>query len=121
MSTTRIYDLEKRTESFSLRVRNFCKAFKVDYIDRVYILQVVRSSSSVAANYIEANEKLGEKDLQMRIRICKKEIKETRLWLNYLTPAETHLEIEKQSLINENIELQNIFGAIIKKLTAAPI
>jgi four helix bundle protein len=120
MGAERIYDLEKRTENFSLRVKKFCKAFKSDYIDRVYVLQLVRSSSSVAANYIEANEKLGEKDLQMRIRICKKEIKESRLWLNHLSPNDTILETERIALLNETIELQNIFGAIIKKLTAAP-
>jgi four helix bundle protein len=51
---------------------------KMDTINRVYISQVVRSAGSVAANYIEANEKLGDKDLRMRIKICKKESKETR-------------------------------------------
>ena len=94
MADEKIYNLEARTETFSLVVRDLCRALKMDTINRVYISQVVRSAGSVAANYIEANEKLGDKDLRMRIRICKKESKETRLWLKHL-------------LTNENAELEN--------------
>jgi four helix bundle protein len=69
----------------------------------------------VAANYIEANEKLGEKDFLMKLRICKKEAKETILWLRLIEVKTDTLEEERISLINEAKELQNILGAIYKK------
>ena len=81
MEEKKKYDLEERIEIFSLRVRDLCKLLKHDIINREYIVQLVRSAGSVAANYIEANDKLGEKDLRFRIRISKKESKESRLWL----------------------------------------
>jgi len=88
MADEKVYDLEARTEAFSLNVRDLCRVLKIDVINRVYISQVVRSAGSVAANYIEANEKLGDKDLRMRVKICKKESKETRLWLKHLLTYE---------------------------------
>lgn len=72
MSEYRKYDLEDRTAGFSLRVRDLCKQLKQDIINREYISQLIRSAGSVAANYIEANDKLGEKDLRYRIKISKK-------------------------------------------------
>lgn len=64
MGEDRKYDLEDRTAGFSLRVRDLCKQLKQDIINREYISQLIRSAGSVAANYIEANDKLGEKDLR---------------------------------------------------------
>lgn len=84
MGEDRKYDLEDRTAGFSLRVRDLCKQLKQDIINREYISQLIRSAGSVAANYIEANDKLGEKDLRYRIRISKKESKESILWLKHL-------------------------------------
>jgi four helix bundle protein len=78
------------------------------------IKQVVRSSGSMAANYIEANEKLGEKDFLMKLKICKKESKETILWLRLVEVQTEDLEKERTSLINEAIELKNIIGAIYR-------
>jgi len=68
----KVYDLEARTEIFSLRVTDFCSGLKRDVINVEYIKQIIRSVGSIAANYIEANENLGEKDLMMRIKICRK-------------------------------------------------
>lgn len=113
----RTYDLEERTEKFSLRVRNLCVRLKKDVINTEYIKQLVRSASSIAANYIEANENLGQKDLKMKIKISRKETKESRLWLKHiLTFNENELEKEIDILIKETQELENIFGAILKKL-----
>jgi four helix bundle protein len=78
MQEEKKYDLEERTEKFSLRVRDFCMLVKKDVINLEYIKQVVRSAGSIGANYIEANDNLGDKDLKMRIRICRKESKESR-------------------------------------------
>ena len=117
MSEDRKYDLEDRTEKFSLRVRDLCRELKQDLINREYITQLIRSAGSVAANYIEANDKLGDKDLRFRIRISKKESKESILWLKHLLTYEAkELEDERLLLLKEADELMKIFAAILRKL-----
>ncbi len=117
MSEERKYDLEERTEKFSLRVRDLCRQLKHDIINREYVIQLVRSAGSVAANYIEANDKLGDKDLRFRIRISKKESKESRLWLKHILTYEVkELEDERLLLLQEAEELMKIFAAILRKL-----
>lgn len=71
------------------------RKLEINIWNREDIKQVVRSSGSVAANYIEANEKLGDKDFLMKLRICKKEIKETILWLRLIDIHSEDLEIER--------------------------
>ena len=117
MSEDRKYDLEERTAKFSLRVRDLCKQLKQDIINREYISQLIRSAGSVAANYIEANDKLGEKDLRYRIRISKKEAKESILWLKHILTYEVkELEEERLLLLSEADELMKILAAILRKL-----
>ncbi len=117
MSDDRKYDLEERTEKFSLAVRDLCIRLKKDIVNREYISQLVRSAGSVAANYIEANDKLGDKDLRFRIRISKKEAKESKLWLKHLlTYGVEEPETERLRLLNEADELMKIFAAILRKL-----
>ena len=78
--------------------------------------QLIRASGSVGANYIEANEALSKKDFVMRIKICRKEAKESRYWLRLIdTRDETGLDVEREYLVNEATELMNIFGAILQK------
>jgi four helix bundle protein len=78
--------------------------------------QLVNASGSVGANYIEANEALGKKDFLMRIKISRKESKESRFWLRLIdTGNNTSLEKERAELIQEATELMNIFGAILRK------
>ena len=78
--------------------------------------QVVRSSGSVGANYIEANESLSKKDFLMRIKISRKEVKESRYWLVLIDVSNIEeLEKERQILIKEATELMMIFGSIIRK------
>jgi four helix bundle protein len=114
------YDLEERTEKFSLRVRDFCLKLKNDVINTEYIRQLVRAAGSVPSNYIEANESLGNQDRKMHIKICRKESKESRLWLKHvLTYDDEQLEKESLDLIKETIELENIFGSIYRKLEIA--
>ena len=81
---TKKYDLEERTEKFSLRVRDFCLKLKKDIINIEYIKQLVRAAGSVAGNYIEANESLGNQDKIMHIKISRKESKECKLWLKHV-------------------------------------
>lgn len=111
------YDLEERTEKFSLRVRNFCLKLKRDAINVEYIRQLIRAAGSVAGNYIEANENLGDGDFKFRIKVCRKESKESKLWLKHiLTYGDAGLEKERLELIQEAFELENIFGSILKKI-----
>ena len=111
----RHYDLEERTLAFSRRVVKFCRALPRTVIDSEMGKQLWRSSTSVGANYIEANESLGKKDFLMRIRICRKEAKESGYWLKLVEPVGPDLRAEQQWLLQESAELTRIFGSIITK------
>ena len=113
-SPKKIYDLEERTFEFARNTRVFVRKLEINIWNREDIKQLVRSSGSVAANYIEAIEKLGDKDFLMKLRISKKEAKETILWLRLIEVKTDTLEEERIGLINEAKELQNILGAIYK-------
>src|SRR5437667_10489955 len=78
------YDLEQRTELLARRVRELVRQLPRSLMNRNDAFQLVRCSGSIAANYIEANGSLGKKDFLMRLRICRKEAKETRLWLRLI-------------------------------------
>jgi four helix bundle protein len=114
-SPKKIYDLEERTFEFARNTRVFVRKLELNIWNKEDIKQLVRSSGSVAANYIEAIEKLGDKDFLMKLRISKKEAKETILWLRLIEVKTDTLEEERIGLINEAKELQNILGAIYKK------
>ena len=110
------YDLEDRTLAFARDVREFVKQLKRTIANIEDGKQLVRASGSVGANYIEANEALSKKDFLMRIRICKKESKESRYWLRLVdTCDDQKLEVRRQELIQEAAELMSIFGSIIRK------
>jgi four helix bundle protein len=111
------YDLEKRTEQFAKDVIQLCKELPKNTVNFELISQVVRSSGSVGANYIEANESLSKKDFFNHIKICRKEAKESRYWFNLILSANPETEKKARPLIQESTELMNIFGAILKKNT----
>ena len=109
------YDLEGRTEKFAKEIRLLIRksiphsAFNED------CKQLIRSSGSVAANYIEANESLSKKDFAYRIKICLKEAKESRLWINLLlTCVQPEFNDSYKKLANEAQELVRIFSAILR-------
>ena len=114
IQNTKKYDLEDRTEAFSKRVFDFVSGVPKDIVDNEIIKQLVRSSGSVGANYIEANESLSRKDFLMWAKISRKEAKEARYWLRLMKcrPAQ---EEERNALIQEATELMRILGAIITK------
>ncbi len=112
MTKEKVYDLEERTFLFAKNIRLFVRKLDKNIWNKEDIKQLVRSSGSVAANYIEANEKLGEKDFLMRIKICKKECKESILWLRLLDISNESSGDERDGLIQEATELKNILGAI---------
>ena len=110
------YDLEDRTLEFATRVRKFVKLLPKTIANIEDGKQVVRSSGSVGANYIEANESLSKKDFIMRIKISRKEAKESRYWLRLIDVNQNKELASKQKiLINEATELMKIFGAILQK------
>jgi len=110
------YDLEDRTLEFARRVRAFVKLLPKTIGNTEDARQLVKASGSVGANYIEANESLSKKDFIMRIKICRKEAKESRYWLKLIdTNNVAELEKERAFLIAETTELMNIFGAIFQR------
>ena len=110
------YDLEDRTFAFAKRVRAFVKKLRKSIQNIEDGKQVIKASGSVGANYIEANESLSKKDFIMRIKICRKEAKESRYWLRLIdTYDESEQEKERKYLVEEATELMNIFGAILAK------
>ena len=110
------YDLEDRTLQFAKRARIFVKQLKKTVANIEDGKQLVRASGSVGANYIEANEALSKKDFLMRIKICRKEAKESLYWLKLVeAEAGANSEHERQELVQEATELTSIFGAILRK------
>ncbi|MBI4653491.1 MAG: four helix bundle protein [Nitrospirae bacterium] len=110
------YDLENRTLEFAKNVRAFVKKLPNTIGNIEDGKQLINASGSVGANYIEANEALSKKDFIMRIKICRKEAKESRYWLKLIdTQDKLELEKERNNLINESTELMNIFGSILRK------
>lgn len=110
------YDLEDRTLIFAKRVRDFIKKLPRNIAVIEDGKQVIRSSGSIGANYIEANESLSKKDFIMRIKISRKEAKETEYWLQLLDINDkAELETDRKKLIQEATELRKIFGSILEK------
>ncbi len=110
------YDLEDRTLVFATEVRAFLKRIPRSAPNSEDGCQLLRSSGSVGANYIEANESLSKKDFLMRIKICRKEAKECGYWIKLLDAGrDGALVLEKERLLKESTELTSIFGAILRK------
>jgi four helix bundle protein len=110
------YDLEERTLKFAKNVRLFVQQLPKTMTNFDDAKQLLRSSGSVGANYIEANAALSKKDFLMRIKICRKEAKESRYWLSLIDSLEgVSLKTEVERLGQEAGELTNIFGAIVRK------
>lgn len=110
------YDLEDRTFHFAKSVRAFVKRVPMSLAHHEDLKQLIRSSGSVGANYIEANEALSRKDFLLRIRICRKEAKESQYWLRLLDLGDKTAQAEERAkLATEAWELTNIFGAILRK------
>ena len=112
---TKPYDLEERTFLFAMDVALFVKTLPKTISNIEYSRQVVRSSGSVGSNYIEANESLGKKDFAHKIKICRKETKESCLWLRLIEEDSEELKRAKSDILKEAIELRNIFTAILNK------
>lgn len=110
------YDLEERTFKFAKKCRSFVSRLPKTTGNIEDGKQLIRASGSQAANYIEANESLSKKDFVHRIKICRKETKESKLWLRLCTTNNNEdLEKGREELIQEATELTKIFGSIFEK------
>jgi len=119
---TKEYGLEERTYQFAKRVRIFIRTIPKTIANFEDSKQLIKSSGSVGANYIESVEALSKKDSLYRIKVCRKEAKESRNWLKLIdTGINNNLELERMALIQESHELMNIFGSIIRKNEASNI
>jgi four helix bundle protein len=115
-TNTKIYDLEDRTLKFAKDNRQFVKKLPKTISNIEDGKQLIKASGSVGANYIEANESLSKKDFIMRIKICRKEAKESRYWLRLVEIYDDkELERSRDDLVKESTELMNIFGSILNK------
>ena len=113
------YDLENRTFDFAQNVRTLLSSIRSTRITPEDKKQLVRSSGSVAANYLEANEAISKNDFIMRIKICRKEAKESHMWLSLIRGGiEPNLQIRFDGLIDEAMQLVKIFNAIAYKVKA---
>ncbi|MBI4284574.1 MAG: four helix bundle protein [Chloroflexi bacterium] len=110
------YDLEERTLRFAKEVIAFVGILPKTMANIEIAKQVIRSSGSVGANYIEANEAISKKDFALRVKICRKEVKESRYWLSLLEVKGEEAEKRRQSLTEEATELMRIFGSIVEKV-----
>ena len=108
-----IYDLEKRTASFGFAVITLCKKVKKDPVSSPLIAQLVRSATSVGANYMEANGASSKKDFVYKISLCKKEANESKYWLSMLETCLTEDISSLTALQKEAHELTLIFQKIV--------
>jgi four helix bundle protein len=110
-------ELEERFTKFAEDVRDFCRLLKWDIINTQYIKQVVRSSSSVAANYIEASDDLGKLDEKMKLKIARREAKETVYWLRLVLLYDNKdLQEKRLGLMDEGTQIKKIISSILGKL-----
>ena len=108
------FDLEERTLAFAMAVREFVKTLSRSVANIEDGKQLVRSSGSVGANYIEANEALSKRDFAMRIKIARKEAKESVYWLKLIDVSDS-LKTRRTTLEREGVELTKILSSILLK------
>lgn len=110
------YDLEERTAKFAESIIKFVRQLAITPFNRAIIDQLIRSSTSIGANYCEADDSESKKDFKHKIGICKKESRETKHWLRMLTVVEFEKSEEIKIFWQEAKELNLIFNAINNKL-----
>lgn len=115
MSKIKIYNLEERTYVFARACRKLVKSLPKTISNVEDGRQLVRSSGSTGANYIEANEKLGDRDFLMRAKIARKEAKESHYWLKFLLDMNPSSKEIIEELKTEALEIKKILSAIINK------
>lgn len=110
------YDLEERTLKYSEEVIELCRVLKHDVINSPLINQLIRSATSIGANYCEANAASSQKDFRNKIYICKKEAQETIYWLRLIGKYNRDRSELIRKLENETSQFVLIFGKIISTI-----
>lgn len=111
------HELEERCHEFGKRVRRFCRKLKMDIGNIEDARQLIRASGSVGANYFEANENVGPGDLKFRMKISRKEAKESMHFLGLIEVFEVkEMEMERAALVDEASQLRKIFSSMLNKL-----
>ncbi|MBP6977464.1 MAG: four helix bundle protein [Bacteroidales bacterium] len=111
-------ELEQKAADFAVRIRKFIKTLPSTLANYEDVRQLIKSSGSIGANYIESNEALSKKDRVMRLKISRKEAKETAFWINTILKSnelQSSVAQSGESLLGEANELKNILSAIIIK------
>ncbi len=108
------YDLEERTAKFGENIIDFIKTTNRNEINRPLVNQIIKSATSIGANYMEANQASSKRDFKNKIRICQKEANETKHWLRMIARANNEKEGECRKLWKEAHELTLIFAKITK-------
>lgn len=116
IQVAKTFNLEERTAKFGELIILFCKTIPLNVISTPLVSQLVRSATSVGANYMEANGASSKKDFQNKIFICKKEIQETKHWLRMISTCSQEKAAEARELWKEAQELTLIFQKIITSL-----
>ena len=110
------YNLEERTAKFAEDIIRFCKLINENTINKTLIIQLIKSATSIAANYCEADDAESKQDFKHKIGICKKESRESKHWLRMIAVANPELDEKSKKLWNEAKELNLIFNAIYIKV-----
>ena len=112
----RVYDLEERTAKFGERVIVFTKTLPRNEITRPIMTQLIKSATSIGANYCEADDAESSKDFVHKIGICRKESRESKHWLRMIATACPELVGQSRVLWSEAKELNLIFNSIARKI-----
>ena len=112
--TPKVFDLEERTGIFGENIIEICKSLSKNAINLPLINQIIKSGTSVGANYMEADGAESGKDFKHKIAICKKEAKETKHWLRMISKANPDKAKKCRELWKEAQELTLIFSSMVK-------
>lgn len=115
-SNTKIYDLEERTANFGENIITFLRQIKENTINKPLINQLIKSATSIGANYSEADDAESKMDFKHKIGICKKESRESKHFLRMLAVSEPDSKTEIRVLWQEAKELNLIFNKIFKSI-----
>ena len=110
------YDLEERTAKFGELIIEFCRKIRRDPIILPILIQLVKSATSIGANYMEANGASSQKDFANKIYICKKESQETKHWLRMMTSYYPEEKEKIRSYWQEAQEFTLIFHKIVNTI-----
>lgn len=115
-SINKKFNLEERTARLGEKVILFCNTIKSNFTNEVLLKQIIRSATSIGANYMEANGGNSKRDFRNKINICKKEAKETEHWLRMLSTNNPDKKVALRLLWQETHQLVLIFSKIVSSL-----